>query len=82
MPSIKELWIKFGRKKSMKFIPVYDIVLRLGKLASIRLMFFCDIRGCSTTSSISGKGNISFLKLLPEITPISVKLSNVTLYAE
>lgn len=65
-----------AEKKSMKFIPVYDIVLRLGKLASIGFKFFCDIRGCSTTSSISGKGNISFLgtwKLLPEITPISEK---------
>ena len=36
---IKELWIEFGKGKSIKFIPVYDVASHLGQLTSTELTF-------------------------------------------
>ena len=39
IPSIKELWIEISKGKSIKFIPVYETVSRLGQLTSTGLTF-------------------------------------------
>ena len=38
--SVKELWIEFGKGKSIKIIPVHETASHLGQLASTGLTFF------------------------------------------
>ena len=83
--SIEELWIEFGKGKSIKFISVHEIVSHLGQLTSIRLIFCHALSGCDTTLSISGKRKISFWdtwKIMSEITSLFPKLSKITITAE
>ena len=58
--SIKELWIEFDNGKSSKLTQVHEIVSHLGQLTLIGLTFFHVLSGCDTTSSILGKGKITF----------------------
>ena len=58
IPSTKELWIESGKGKSIKFIQVHEIVSHLGQLTSID--FFHALSGFDTTSSVYGKGKMSF----------------------
>ena len=79
--SIKELRFGFGKRKSIKFIPLYEIVSHLGELTLTGLSFCHILSTCDTTSSISGKRKILFWdtwKIMPEITSIFAKLSRNT----
>ena len=53
---LNELWIKFGTRKSLKFIPVHEIAAKMEKVSSQAFLFFHALSGCDTTSLISEKG--------------------------
>ena len=81
LQGVNELWIEFGRGKTLKYIPIHEIVNNLGKVSSRAVSFLHALSGCDTTSAVAGKGKLSFYNTwsqLPEITPTFAKLGNVT----
>lgn len=81
LQGVNELWIEFGRGKTLKYIPIHEIVNSLGKVSSRAVSFLHALSGCDTTSAVAGKGKLSFYNTwsqLPEITPTFAKLGNVT----
>ena len=77
---LRELWIEYGRGKDLKFIPIHEIANTLGPSTSKAILFFTSISGCDECSSVQGKGKKSFFdawKLMPEMTAIFIKLSEV-----
>ena len=81
LQGVNELWIEFGRGKTLKYIPIHEIVNSLGKVNSRAVSFLHALSGCDTTSAVAGKGKLSFYNTwsqLPEITPTFAKLGNVT----
>ena len=70
---LNTLWIEFGARKSLRFIPIHQIAGNLGPDKYLEFVFFQVFSGCDTTSSLSGKGNIS----MDEITPLFTKTSSI-----
>ena len=78
---VNELWIEYGKGKTLKYIPIHEIARSMGDLSSRAISFFHALSGCDTTSAVAGKGKLSFYhtwSLLPEITTTFDKLGNVT----
>ena len=71
---LNTLWIEFGARKSLRFIPIHQIAGNLGPDKYFEFVFFQAFSGCDTTSSLSGKGKIS----MDEITPLFRKSSIAT----
>ena len=70
---LRELWLEFGVGKHLKYIPVHEIAVSLGRQTSNALLFFHAFSGCDTTSSLKGKGKKSFneaWKKMPSVTPV------------
>ena len=81
IPGLNELWIEFGTGKSLKFIPVHEIAIKIGEAKSYALPFFHPLSGCDTTASVAGKGKKSFSDtwfIMPEMTALFVKLGKVS----
>ena len=70
---LNTLWIEFGARKSLRFIPIHQIAGNLGPDKYFEFVFFQVFSGCDTTSSLSGKGKIS----MDEITPLFTKTSSI-----
>ena len=70
---LRELWLEFGVGKHLKYIPVHEIAVSLGRQTCNALLFFHAFSGCDTTSSLKGKGKKSFneaWKKMPSVTPV------------
>ena len=81
LQGVNELWIEFGRGKTLKYIPIHKIVNSLGKVSSRAVSFLHVPSGFDATSAVARKGKPSFYNIwsqLPEITPTFAKLENVT----
>ena len=81
LQGVNDLWIKFGRGKTLQYIPICEIVNSLGKVSSKAVLFLHALSGCDATSAVAGKVKLSFYNTwsqLPEITPTFAKLGNVT----
>ena len=81
IPGLNELWIEFGTGKSLKFIPVREIAIKIGEAKSYALPFCHALSACDTTSSVAGKGKKSFFDtrfIMPEKTALFVKLGKVS----
>ena len=81
LQGVNELWIKFGGGKTLKYIPIHEIVNSLGKVSSRAVSFLHALSGCDRTSAVAGEGKLSFYNTcsqLPEVTPTFAKLGNVT----
>ena len=75
---ITELWIEFGKRKTLKYLPIHEISEGLGIPKSRAMHFFHALGGCDTTSAVLGKGKKSFYDtwtIIPEITETFVRLS-------
>lgn len=60
-PSLKELglsklWIAFGQRQNLKWIPVHEIFSVLGLEKTRGLLFFHAFSGCDVVSAFKGKG--------------------------
>ena len=78
---LTELWVGFGVRKSLRFIPVYKIASGLGKAKSNAFLFFHAVSSCDTNSSVAGKGKKSFhdaWNLLPSVTTVFEKLVTIS----
>ena len=60
---MKELWIEFGRGKTLKYIPIHEFVNSLGKVSSRAVSFLHAFSGCDTFSAVAGKRKLSFYNL-------------------
>ena len=67
LQGVNELWIEFGRGKTLKYIPIHEIVNSLGKVSSREVSFLHALSGCDTTSAVAGKGKLSFYNALEYI---------------
>ena len=45
---VRELWIEFGKEKTMKYIPIHEIARGLGKVGSRAISFFHALSGYDT----------------------------------
>ena len=75
---LQELWLELGVGKNLKYIPIHETATSLGPQMSTAYLFFHSFSGCDTTSSIQGKGKVSFYetwKKMPSITPVFERLS-------
>src|SRR6218665_3224544 len=57
--SLNEMWIHFGVGKTVRLIPVHELVHVLGPDKCAALPVFHCFTGCDTVSSFSGKGKKS-----------------------
>ena len=76
---MNDLWIEFGRGKTLTYIPIHEIVNRFGRVSSRAVSFLHALSSCDTTSAVAGKGKLSFYNTwsqLAEITPTFAKLGN------
>ena len=60
----KQLWIRTGTKDSVRFIPVHNIVDKIGPTICAALPGFHSLTGCDTTSSLMCVGNKKAWKVL------------------
>ena len=68
---IDELWVAFGIQRRYWYIPIHNIVAKLGQAKSAALPAFHALTGCDTTSSFFGKGKRTAWTVwqsLPELT--------------
>ncbi len=68
---LTELWVAFGVKDNLRYIPTHEIAATLGPSKSKALLFFTAFTGCDTVSFFAGKGNKSAWKTwmaYPQVT--------------
>ncbi|CAB4001311.1 Hypothetical predicted protein [Paramuricea clavata] len=78
IPGLQELWLVFGVRKHLRFIPIHEIANSLGPQTSTAYLFFHLFSGCDTTSSLHGKGKKSFIdtwKKMASATPVFEKMA-------
>ena len=63
LQGVNELWIEFGRGKTLKYIPIHEFVNSLGKVSSRAVSFLHAFSGCDTFSAVAGKRKLSFYNL-------------------
>ena len=76
---LQELWIAFGTKHNLKYIPVHSIAETLGDEKSKALPMFHALTGCDSVSAFSHKGKKTALDTwtaYPAITNTFVRLSS------
>ena len=54
--NIEELWVAFGTRDALHYIPIHTIVAQLGRDKSMALLMFHAVTGCDTVSCFSGRG--------------------------
>ena len=56
---LKELWIAFGQRRNLRWIPVQDLGVALGPDKTSEVLLFHSFTGCDVVSAFRGKGKKS-----------------------
>ena len=56
---LEELWIVFGQRRNLRWIPVHDLAVAFGPHKTSGILFFHSFTGCDVVSAFRGKGKKS-----------------------
>ena len=56
---IQDCWLEFGRGQSIRWLPIHDLALELGREKCKGLLFFHAFTGCDAVSAFRGRGKKS-----------------------
>jgi len=77
--NIEELWVAFGTRDTLHYIPIHTIVAQLGRDKSMALLMFHAVTGCDTVSFFSGRGKKTawdIWNMMPNLTGVFLELTN------
>lgn len=74
--NLKEFWFKTGRGAKRRFIPIHEIVTKLGPRVCTLLLAFHGITGCDTVSSLAGIGKKTAFDVLKSNVATLADLAN------